>query len=91
MTKNNSLTASDKMVWFALSLLIPQQSEGLPILRQHIANIAGISIRTVSYSLRRLEEREIISLDRPHTGTHYTYTLHQDIDDSLLAFFKKGD
>ncbi len=89
MTENNSLRLSDKLVLVALELLIPKQKEQ-PIKRTHIANIAGVSPRTVTNSLKRLQQLGIVSVERPHTGTYYTYTLHKDKapqveESSLLA------
>ena len=87
MSRNNSLNLSDKLVLVTLELLIPNQNKQ-PIKVLHIANISGVSPRTVNYSLNRLRNLGIISTDRPHTGSHYTYILHRDkapqVDESSL-------
>ena len=93
--KNNSLTLSDKLVLTALEILIVKQGE-IPILRIHLANMSGVSPRTVTNSLTRLRERGIISVERPHTGTHYTYTLYEEkvsqIEDiSLLTLLRSEE
>ena len=48
VTENNSLKLTDKLVLVTLELLIPDQEEQL-IKRIHIANVSGVSPRTVGH------------------------------------------
>lgn len=92
MNRTNSLTTSDKLVLTTLEILIDNQEQE-PIKRSHIANIAGVSLKTVTTSLKRLRARGIISTERPNPGTHYTYTIYKDKapqfdENSLLALLR---
>jgi len=48
MTENNSLKLLDRLVLVALELLLPDQEKQL-IKRIHIANVVGVSPRTVGH------------------------------------------
>lgn len=74
---HNSLTLSDKLVLVVLIYLIPHQEKN-PILLIHIANISGVSPRTVKNSLRRLRSCGIVVTKRPHPGIPYIYSVNKD-------------
>lgn len=89
MPDNNTLTLSDKLILTTLTLLIPYQEER-PISLTHIANISGVSPRTVTNSLNRLRVLGIVSTSRPYSGVPYTYALDRDKmpqldEDSIIA------
>jgi len=61
MTENDSLKLPDKLALVALELLIQDQDEQ-PIKRIHIGNVAGVSPRIVTNSLKPLREQGIVSV-----------------------------
>ena len=86
---DNSLTLSDKLILTSLILLIPNQKRS-PIRLTHIANLSGVSPRTITNSLKRLRAHGIVSTERPHSGVPYIYTVNKDKmpqfdEDSLLT------